>query len=102
MKALHLRLSTTVLATTVLATTVLATATLAAAMNPASAAGSIGVEQQTQTFLNALAAGGGKPLEQLSSHDARAVLVGAQASVKLELPKADISKKTITVGGQPI
>lgn len=35
-------------------------------------------EHQTQAFLNALAAGGGRPLEQLSPKDARAVLTGAQ------------------------
>lgn len=76
---------------------ILSSSVLAVAMSAAYAAGSPGVEQQTQGFLNALAAGGGKPLEQLSPQDARAVLVGAQASIKLELPKADVSKKTITV-----
>lgn len=76
--------------------------TLALAVNSAFAAGSPGVEHNTQAFLEALAAGGGKPLEQLSPKDARAVLSGAQASVKLELPKADVSEKTITVDGQSI
>lgn len=66
------------------------------------AAGDAGVEPTTQSFLQALEAGGGKPLEQLSPQDARAVLVGAQASVKLDLPKADVSEKTITVDGQQI
>ncbi|MBP1316255.1 acetyl esterase/lipase [Herbaspirillum sp. 1173] len=66
------------------------------------AAGDAGVEPTTQSFLQALEAGGGKPLEQLSPEDARAVLVGAQASVKLELPKADVSEKTITADGQQI
>lgn len=66
------------------------------------AAGDAGVEPTTQAFLQALEAGGGKPLEQLSPHDARAVLVGAQASVKLDLPKADVSEKTITADGQQI
>ncbi|QXH96642.1 alpha/beta hydrolase [Pseudomonas ogarae] len=60
------------------------------------------VEHNTQAFLDALNAGTGKPLEQLSPKDARAVLVGAQAGVKLALPKADISEKTIQVNGQPI
>jgi hypothetical protein len=58
-------------------------------------AGSTGVERRAQIFLEALPAGGGKPIEQLSVPDARAVLVGAQAGVKLDLPKADISEKTI-------
>jgi acetyl esterase/lipase len=66
------------------------------------AAGDAGVEPTTQAFLQALEAGGGKPLEQLSPTDARAVLSGAQAGVKLTLPKADVSEKTITVDGQPI
>ncbi|OWY31117.1 alpha/beta hydrolase [Herbaspirillum robiniae] len=66
------------------------------------AAGDAGVEPTTQAFLQALEAGGGKPLEQLSPKDARAVLVGAQAGVKLELPRADVSEKTITADGQQI
>ncbi|MET3430648.1 alpha/beta hydrolase [Herbaspirillum seropedicae] len=66
------------------------------------AAGDAGVEPTTQAFLQALEAGGGKPLEQLSPADARAVLVGAQASVKLQLPKADVSEKTISADGQQI
>jgi acetyl esterase/lipase len=60
------------------------------------------VEHNTQAFLDALNAGTGKPLEQLSPKDARAVLVGAQAGVKLALPKADVSEKTIKVDGQLI
>ncbi|WP_338474444.1 alpha/beta hydrolase [Pseudomonas sp. MS646] len=60
------------------------------------------VEHNTQAFLDALNAGTGKPLEQLSPKDARAVLVGAQAGVKLTLPKADVSEKTIQADGQSI
>ena len=36
-----------------------------------------GVEHNTQAFLDVLNAGTGKPIEQLSPKDARAVLVGA-------------------------
>ncbi|MFZ6047695.1 alpha/beta hydrolase [Pseudomonas sp. CR3202] len=61
-----------------------------------------GVEHNTQAFLDALNSGSGKPIEQLSPKDARAVLTGAQAGVKLTLPKADVSEKTITVDGQDI
>ncbi|MHC8305154.1 alpha/beta hydrolase [Pseudomonas sp. PB3P13] len=61
-----------------------------------------GVEHNTQAFLDVLNAGTGKPIEQLSPKDARAVLVGAQAGVKLTLPKADVSEKTIQVDGQSI
>lgn len=63
-------------------------------------AGSPGVENQTQGFLNALAQGSGKPLEQMSVADARAVLVGAQQGATL--PAADVSEKTIKVDGQSI
>ena len=66
------------------------------------AAGSPGVERNTQAFLEALAAGGGKPIEQLSPTDARAVLTGAQAGVKLDLPKADIAEKTVSVDGENV
>ena len=84
-------------------TKALAAATLALSYGVASAAaGGPGVERRTQEFLNALEAGGGKPLEQLSPADARAVLEGAQKSVKLALPKAEVSDKLITVDGRQI
>ena len=60
------------------------------------------VEHTTQGFLDALNAGTGKPMEQLTPQQARAVLTGAQAAVKLSLPKADVSQKTIQVDGQPL
>ncbi|WP_300631036.1 alpha/beta hydrolase [Pseudomonas sp.] len=60
------------------------------------------VEHSTQGFLDALNAGTGKPIEQLTPQQARAVLTGAQAGVKLTLPKADVSQKTIQVDGQPL
>jgi acetyl esterase/lipase len=60
------------------------------------------VEHNTQAFLDVLNAGTGKPMEQMTPADARAVLVGAQAGVKLTLPKADVSQKTIQVEGQPL
>lgn len=60
------------------------------------------VEHNTQAFLDALNAGTGKPMEQMTPADARAVLVGAQAGVKLTLPKTDVSQKTIQVDGQPL
>ncbi|PTS99515.1 alpha/beta hydrolase, partial [Pseudomonas sp. HMWF006] len=64
---------------------------LALSIGNAFAAESSGVEHNTQAFLNALAAGGGKPLEQLSPKDARAVLTGAQASVKVDLSGVEVS-----------
>lgn len=76
-------------------------ATLAGAVISSAIAAGV-PERNTQAFLNALAAGGGKPLEQLSPADARQVLIGAQAGVKLELPPAVVSDKTIRVDGQDI
>ncbi|AIS11939.1 alpha/beta hydrolase [Pseudomonas chlororaphis subsp. aurantiaca] len=73
---------------------------LALSINTAFAEG--GVEHNTQAFLDALNAGSGKPMEQMTPKEARAVLVGAQAGVKLTLPKADVSQKTIKVDGQAI
>ncbi|SEL47481.1 Acetyl esterase/lipase [Pseudomonas sp. NFIX51] len=77
---------------------------LALSINTAFAEGGVegGVEHNTQAFLDALNAGSGKPMEQMTPKEARAVLVGAQAGVKLTLPKADISQKTIDVDGQAI
>jgi len=51
-------------------------------------------------FLKALNSGGGKPIEQLSVKDARAVLAGAQKGA--ELPPAQVSQKIITVLGKPL
>ena len=75
---------------------------LALAINSSFAAGSPGVEHNTQGFLDALAAGGGQPLENLSPKDARAVLVGAQASVKVDLSGIVVDTKVIQVNGQSL
>jgi len=60
------------------------------------------IESNTGSFLKALNSGGGKPLEQLSPADARAVLTGAQSSVKTDLSGIDVTEKTITEDGQVI
>ena len=75
---------------------------LALAVNSAFAAGSPGVERNTQQFLDALAAGGGTPLEQMTPKDARAVLVGAQAGVKVDVSGIKVADKVISVEGQSI
>jgi acetyl esterase/lipase len=64
------------------------------------AAGSPGTEQTTQDFLDALAQGGGAPLEQLAVKDARNVLVGAQRGASL--PKANVTRHTIGIDGEDI
>ncbi|WP_349974369.1 alpha/beta hydrolase [Pseudomonas sp. WHRI 8519] len=75
---------------------------LALSATSALAAGSPGVEQHTQAFLEALEKGGGKPLEQLSPKDARAVLTDAQASVKVDLSGIEVTARTIKVNGEAI
>jgi acetyl esterase/lipase len=77
-------------------TLALMTASAATAM----AAGSPGIEQKTQSFLEALEKGGGKPIESLSPADARQVLAGAQKGASL--PPADVSERTISVEGKPL
>jgi len=57
------------------------------------------VAHRVQVFLKALAAGGGPPLEQLPPSEARAILVQAQASVKLDLPPCEVAEKTISLDG---
>lgn len=80
--------------------TLAAASTLALASTLCQAAGSPGVERNTQAFLEALAKGAGAPIETLSPADARQVLVNAQKGAKL--PPADVSDKTITVDGKQI
>jgi len=64
------------------------------------AGGSPTVEHNTRKFLDALK--GGPPIETMAPADARAVLAGAQASVKLTLPGADVTQKTIREDGRDI
>ncbi|MEN6079488.1 alpha/beta hydrolase [Chromobacterium piscinae] len=79
---------------------IIAAAASALIAGSALAAGSPGVERHTQAFLQALAKGGGQPLETLSLAAARQVLVGAQQGAKL--PPVDVSEKTITANGKPL
>ena len=83
-------------------TRIFAAVAMSLAAHAAMAAGSPGVEHNVQGFLDAVAAAGGKPLEQLSPADARAVLVNAQAGPRLELPPVDISTRTIKADGRDI
>jgi acetyl esterase/lipase len=80
----------------------LTTSLLALSVSTAFAAGSPGVEQHTQAFLEALEKGGGKPLEQLAPKDARAVLTGAQSSVKVDLSGIEVKAHTIQANGEAI
>lgn len=60
------------------------------------------IETRVKSFLHALNSSGGAPLETLSPKDARAVLTGAQNSVKVDLSGIEVSEKTITEDGQSI
>jgi acetyl esterase/lipase len=55
--------------------------------------------RQIREFLKALNSGTGKPIEQLSPADARAVLVGAQNSVAVDYSGIEESEGTITQDG---
>lgn len=80
----------------------LVAAALAISHGVASAADAPAVERRTQQFLDALNGGGGTPIEQLAPLEARKVLEGAQKSVQVALPKADVSDKVISVDGRQI
>lgn len=57
---------------------------------------------QVRDFLKALNSGGGKPIEQLSPVDARAVLVNAQKSVIVDYSGIEETERTITQDGQTV
>jgi acetyl esterase len=59
------------------------------------------IDRQVKEFLKVLNAGGA-PLETLSKEAARQVLIGAQASVKVDLSGIEVSQKTINADGQEI
>ncbi|HEX8615161.1 MAG TPA: alpha/beta hydrolase [Telluria sp.] len=78
----------------------LALTLLAASLSTVHAASLPGVERNTAQFLKAIE--GGKPLNQMTPDEARAVLVGAQAGSKVTLAPADVSEKTVTLDGKPV
>ncbi|HEX3871639.1 MAG TPA: alpha/beta hydrolase [Pirellulales bacterium] len=57
------------------------------------------IDHRVRAFLRTLNSGGGKPLEEMSPRDARAVLVGLQKSVKFDLPPAQVSERSISEDG---
>lgn len=54
------------------------------------------IESNVKAFLNVLNSGTGKPMEQLTPKEARAVLTGAQESVKFDYSDIKVTEKTIT------
>lgn len=81
-----------------LISTVVAGVVAAASATVALAAGSPGVERNTQAFLDAMAKAGGRPFETFTPSEARTVLAAAQAGAKLA--PTDVSEKTITIDGK--
>lgn len=59
-------------------------------------------QHDIRAFLDALNAGGGKPMDQLKPKEARRVLEDVQRSVEVPLREVEISEKTIHVEGQDI
>jgi acetyl esterase len=60
------------------------------------------IESHVKAFLNVLNSGNGKPMEQMSPVEARAVLTGAQSSVQVDLSGIKVTEKTINADGQSI
>jgi acetyl esterase/lipase len=60
------------------------------------------IESHAKAFLNAINSSGGKPIEQLTPIEARAVLSGLQSSVKVDLSGIAVTEKIIDVDGQSI
>ena len=61
-----------------------------------------GVQRHIRGFLQALATGGGKPIEQMPPREARAVLEGLQSRIKVDLPPADVAERIISTERQTV
>jgi acetyl esterase len=62
-------------------------------------AADMAIESETKQFLKMLNTSGAKPMETLTAVEARAVLEGAQKSVKVDVSGIEVSDKTITAEG---
>jgi acetyl esterase/lipase len=60
------------------------------------------IDRHVRAFLKELNAGDGKPMERMTPAEARQVLVGAQASVQLELPPAEVTNRSVVHDGIPL
>jgi len=61
-----------------------------------------GVQRNVRVFLQALATGGGKRIEQMTPQEARAALEGLQSKVRVDLSQADVTRRTISSEGQTV
>ncbi|MGD9647942.1 MAG: hypothetical protein AB7U73_19680, partial [Pirellulales bacterium] len=64
-------------------------------MQVVDAATDVAIDHRVRAFLQKLNAAGGPPMEEMSPPEARAVLVGLQASAGVELPPAKVSSLPI-------
>lgn len=71
-------------------------------MKPIDPAVDPAIDHRVRAFLKELNSAGGPPMETMSPKDARQVLVGAQKSVKLELPACDVTTVPIEQDGQKV
>jgi acetyl esterase/lipase len=62
----------------------------------------VAIDHHVRAFLKKLNAAGGKPMEDLSPKEARQLLVGLQASAKVDLPPARVTTKRIDYEGQQV
>lgn len=60
------------------------------------------IESNVGAFLKVLNSGDGKPMEQMTPTEARAVLTGVQSSVKYDYSDISVTEKTITQDGLSI
>ncbi|MEI9909305.1 MAG: alpha/beta hydrolase [Bacteroidota bacterium] len=72
---------------------------MAQQLNVVKAENDPGIFTEVRSFLKAVNAGGGKPIEQLSPSEAREVLVGAQSGASVDYSGISESEKTITQDG---
>lgn len=87
---------------TVFALLMVATTTTIASAQTADASQDPQIESHIRAFLKVLNSGTGKPIEKLPPAQGRAVLVGAQKSVKVDLSGISVTDKTINTDGQAI
>jgi len=60
------------------------------------------IESHVKVFLKAVNTSGGKPIEELSPKDGRAVLTSVNSSVKVDLSGIEVTEKTINTDGLTI
>lgn len=71
-------------------------------MPPLDPAADPAIDFRIRGFLKELNSSGGKPMEEMSPAEARAVLVSAQSSVVVDLPPCDVSQVAFDHDGQSV